>query len=115
MNNMSLQASSIGEWVMDSGALSHISYDAGILPNPTPSFNSFVTVGNDSIVPITHTATAQQPTPIHSFHLRNVLIAPSLVKNLISVRKFTHDNSCSIEFDPLGFYVKLPERDSSLQ
>lgn len=41
-----------------------------------------------------------------TFHLNNVLDAPALVRNLLSVRQFTHDNSCSIEFDTLGFSVK---------
>lgn len=38
--------------------------------------------------------------------LNNVLITPQIVKNLISVRKFTKDNFCSVEFDPFGFSVK---------
>jgi hypothetical protein len=32
--------------------------------------------------------------------------APNLIKNLVSVRKFTTDNQVSIEFDPFGFSVK---------
>ena len=38
--------------------------------------------------------------------LKNVLVVPHLVKNLISIRRFTIDNLCSIEFDPFGFSVK---------
>lgn len=38
--------------------------------------------------------------------LKNVLHAPKLIKNLISVHKFTTDNSVSVEFDPYGFSVK---------
>jgi len=34
-----------------------------------------------------------------------VLHAPKLIKNLISVRQFTKDNSVSVEFDPCGFSV----------
>lgn len=33
------------------------------------------------------------------FLLSNTLIAPSFVKNLIYVRQFTKDNSCSVEFE----------------
>ena len=36
----------------------------------------------------------------------NVLHAPKIIKNLISVRKFTIDNSVIVEFDPFGFSVK---------
>jgi hypothetical protein len=39
-------------------------------------------------------------------HLNNVLISPYLIKNLISVRALTRDNSVSVEFDPYGFSIK---------
>ena len=38
--------------------------------------------------------------------LRDVLVAPALIKNLISVRRFTTDNHVSLEFDPFGLSVK---------
>jgi hypothetical protein len=40
------------------------------------------------------------------FYLNDVLLAPDLVQSLISVRHFTTDNSCSMEFDPFGLSVK---------
>jgi hypothetical protein len=38
--------------------------------------------------------------------LCDVLVAPALIKNLISVRKFTCDNLVSVEFDLFGLSVK---------
>jgi histone deacetylase 1/2 len=38
--------------------------------------------------------------------LHNVLVTPNIIKNLISVRRFTRDNLCSVEFDPFGLSVK---------
>ena len=38
--------------------------------------------------------------------LPNVLVAPQMVHNLLSIRQFTADNSCSIEFDSSGLTVK---------
>jgi len=38
--------------------------------------------------------------------LENVLDAPKLIKNIISVRKFTIDNEVIDEFDPFDFFVK---------
>ena len=35
-----------------------------------------------------------------------MLHAPQIIKNLISVRKFTTDNHVYMEFDPFGFHVK---------
>jgi hypothetical protein len=55
-------------------------------------------------------ATARSP-----LHLNNILVSPSLVKNLISVRTLTRDNNVSVEFDPFGFSIKdLPTRTELL-
>lgn len=35
-----------------------------------------------------------------------MLVCPSFVKNLVSVRRFTIDNNCSVEFYPYSFCVK---------
>ena len=67
---------------------------------PTPTS---IIVGNGSLLPVTSTgATVLHP----SLHLNNVLVSPQLIKNLISVRQFTTDNNCSVEFDPSGCSVK---------
>jgi hypothetical protein len=50
-----------------------------------------------------HTSFPNSNRPIH---LSNVLVSPHLIANLISVRKFTKDNSCSVEFDPFGLSMK---------
>lgn len=44
--------------------------------------------------------------PSSNFILHHVLHTPDLVKNLVSVWQFTKHNSCSVEFDPIGFSVK---------
>jgi hypothetical protein len=46
------------------------------------------------------------PITASTFALNNVLVVPSIVQNLLSVRQFIRDNSCSIEFDAFGFSVK---------
>jgi hypothetical protein len=42
----------------------------------------------------------------HSLFVNNILVSPQTIKNLISVRQFTIDNNCSVEFDPAGCSVK---------
>jgi histone deacetylase 1/2 len=42
----------------------------------------------------------------HPLHLHDILVSPHIIKNLISVRRFTIDNQCSVEFDPFGLSVK---------
>lgn len=39
-------------------------------------------------------------TPHHFFHLYNVLCAPHISKKLLSILKFTKDNSCFFEIHP---------------
>jgi hypothetical protein len=44
--------------------------------------------------------------PHRNLVLNNVLVSPHIIKNSISIRRFTTDNNCSIEFDPFGLSVK---------
>jgi hypothetical protein len=75
------------------------------LASPQPVFNSApITVGNGATMSVTHRASSTIPTAHRPLHLNNVLVSPSLVKNLISVCSFTRDNNVSIEFDPFGFF-----------
>jgi hypothetical protein len=67
---------------------------------------SSIIVGNGSLLPITSTGSYSFTTPRRSLVLNHVLVSPSIIKNLISVRCFTIDNNCSIEFDPFGLSVK---------
>ncbi|KAD6453529.1 hypothetical protein E3N88_08234 [Mikania micrantha] len=92
---------------MDTGATSHMSNSPG-------NFSSYVNkglyrniiVGNGSKVPIQGTGHYTLPHPFPPLHLSNILHVPSLIKNLLSVRRLTTDNNVSIEFDPFGFDVK---------
>ena len=72
-------------------SLSHVLFPR--YPNP-----SSIVVGNGSLIPVTATGSTElSPT----LRLNNVLVSPQIIKNLISVRQFTTDNNCSVEFDPL--------------
>jgi hypothetical protein len=90
---------------MDSGATSHMASHPGILSSshpPCSSTPSSIIVGDGSYLPITATGSAS----VGNLHLNNVLVSPQIIKNLVSVRRFTTDNNCSVEFDPRGFSVK---------
>jgi hypothetical protein len=64
---------------------------------------SSIVVGNGSSLPITSVSDSVLP---RSFYLNNILLAPDIVQSLLSVRRFTTDNWCSMEFDPFGLSVK---------
>jgi hypothetical protein len=85
--------------------LTHHSHDrhALSLSSPLPSHPSTIVVGNGSTLPVTSVGASVLPRP---FYLNDVLVAPHITHNLLSVRRFTTDNSCSIEFDPSSFSVK---------
>jgi hypothetical protein len=60
-------------------------------------------VVNGSCLPVTSVGAAGPPG---LFRMPDVLVAPSLVHNLLSIRRFTTDNTCSVEFDSFGLTVK---------
>lgn len=103
----SLPDNGIADWFMDSGATSHISNTAGNLSSSNKNcINHSIIVGNGSSIPVTSVGSSVLSTPTRPLSLKNVLVTPQIVKNLISVRKFTRDNWCSVDFDPFGFSVK---------
>lgn len=87
------------DWVVDSGASYDTTIDADTLSHshlPHPSFFSSISVGNDSTLLVTLVGDSILSGP---FHLKNVLVTSNIIQNLLYVRRFTVDNSCSVEFD----------------
>lgn len=105
-STMTLQQPPNNEWYFDSGATSHMTSDSRTLSHPTSSrypTPSSIVVSDGSLLPVTATGAT---TLTDSLSLNNVLVSPQLIKNLISVRQFTTDNNCAVEFDPAGCSVK---------
>ncbi|XP_010495553.1 PREDICTED: uncharacterized protein LOC104772662 [Camelina sativa] len=94
-------------WYMDTGATSHLTAQPGTLHSlfNASSFPSVV-VGDGSSIPTKAIGYYSLPSHTRPLHLNKVLVCPSIIKNLISVRQFTIDNWVSVEFDPFGFCVK---------
>ncbi|GJX66895.1 hybrid signal transduction histidine kinase M [Tanacetum coccineum] len=94
-------------WNMDTGETSHLNSNAH---NLSTLFNSrlypSIHVGDGNSIPVTNTGHSIIPSLHRPLHLYNVLVTPNIIKNLISVRQFTRDNNCTIEFDAYGFSVK---------
>ncbi|KAK1421243.1 hypothetical protein QVD17_23430 [Tagetes erecta] len=68
--------------------------------------NKQIIVGNGTTIPVIRQGNKTLPPPFPPLKMNNILYAPNLIKNLISVRRLTTDNLISIEFDPFGFLVK---------
>ncbi|GJS64938.1 ribonuclease H-like domain-containing protein [Tanacetum coccineum] len=106
-NAMTVQDYGDSGWYMDTGATSHLASDTGKLTTISNNSNiSSILVGNGNSIPVINSGHSMLPNPNRPLHLHNVLVTPSIIKNLIYVRQFTRDNACSIEFDPFGFSVK---------
>jgi histone deacetylase 1/2 len=82
-----------------------MSNSSGMLSALTPS-HSRIVVGNGSTLPVSHTGHTTIPTTSSPIQLRNILVSPSLIKNLISVKTLYRDNPVNVEFDNFGFSVK---------
>ncbi|GJX43593.1 ribonuclease H-like domain-containing protein [Tanacetum coccineum] len=94
-------------WNMDTGASSHLNSNASNLSTIfSRCLFPSVHVGDGNSIPVTNTGHSIIPSIHRSLHLHNVLVAPYIIKNLISVHQFTRDNNCTIEFDAFGFFVK---------
>ena len=55
-----------------------------------------VKVGDGTAFQITHIGQITLHTPLSKFLLLDVLVVPQLSHNLLSVRRFTHDNNCAV-------------------
>ncbi|GJW20339.1 ribonuclease H-like domain-containing protein [Tanacetum coccineum] len=94
-------------WHMDTGASSHLNFNVSNLSTIFdkrlfPSAH----VGNGNSILVTNTGHSIIPSIHRPLHLHNVLVIPNIIKNLNSVRQFTRDNNCTIEFNAFGFSVK---------
>jgi hypothetical protein len=105
-HTMTMVPPAVTDWVADSDASNHTTFNVGNLTSvrpPLPTDPSSIIVGNGSSLPVTSVGNMALHGP---FYLNNVLVTPDIIQNLLSVRRFTTDNWCSIEFDPFGLSVK---------
>nr|GEU97753.1 Toll/interleukin-1 receptor (TIR) domain-containing protein [Tanacetum cinerariifolium] len=92
---------------MDTGASSHLAENTGMFTSfSNPSLYKSVFVGNGQPIPVTYTCHSLLHTPHEPLHLHHVIVTPNIIKNLISVRKFTRDNNVAVDFEAYGFSVK---------
>ncbi|GJW79414.1 hypothetical protein Tco_0143389 [Tanacetum coccineum] len=92
---------------MDTRESSHLTDNTSMLTSfSNSSIYPSVFVGNGNSIPVTHTEHSFLHTPHKPLHLNHIIVTPHIIKNIISFRKFTHDNDVSVEFDAYGFSVK---------
>jgi hypothetical protein len=93
---------------MDSGAIDHLTHDLGKL-DARESYHGHdqVHTANGSGMHISHVGQASFLTHTKkALRLCDVLHVPSVTRNLLSAKKFTHDNDVFIEFHLFDLFVK---------
>lgn len=102
--------SDTSSWVPDSGATHHITNDsASFQDDHSASGSDQVFMGNGEGVSIKNVGSACVPSPINphtTLVLKNLLLVPSITKNLVSVQKFCKDNCVFFEFHETSCCVK---------
>ena len=93
---------------MDTGATSHLMNNSSINLSIVNwrNLNSQIMVGDSSNIPVKGSVTYYLNSSSCSRTLKNIVYAPKIINNLVSVRQFITDSSDSVEFDPFGFSVK---------
>ena len=97
-------------WFPDSGASHHATNDPhNLLQSSTAAGNEHILMANGIGTRISYIGSNLFRSPYFpntTLSLKNLLLVPSLTKNLLSVSKFTRDNNCFFEFHPSYCCVK---------
>ena len=97
-------------WFPDSGASHHATNDPhNLLQSSTAAGNEHILMANGTGTRISSIGSNLFRSPYFpntTLSLKNLLLVPSLTKNLLSVSKFTRDNNCFFEFHPSYCCVK---------
>lgn len=90
-------------WYLDSSSTNHVTNSFDNCPSGNEySSGSQIHVGNATFLDILHTGqtflTLSHSSLSHTFQVQNLLHVPHMIKNLLSVSKFSQDNNVFFEF-----------------
>ena len=93
-------------WYIDTGASHHITSELGNLQISSPYHGSdSVQLGNGDSLLISNIGNMPCSTGGTTFSMNKVLHCPQ-ASNLLSVKRFAHDNCCLYQFDDDHFLIK---------
>ena len=99
-NGMSLDSSvpvENNDWIIDSGATNHMTFDTRNTPSLIYTSRKFVTTANGTSTPVMGKGTSNLT---EKMNLNSVLVVPSLDYNLLSVSQITINLNCVVIFWP---------------
>nr|KYP49899.1 hypothetical protein KK1_028398 [Cajanus cajan] len=97
-------STSIGPWVLDSGASDHLTGNVSLFPNlSSPKTPHHITLADGSKVQVTGIG---QISPLPSLPLKSVLLVPGYPFNLNSISKLTRSLNCVITFTSDSFLIQ---------
>jgi hypothetical protein len=95
------------KWTTDTGASNHMTGQSGMLTNLRKYKGAdSIIIGNGSSIPILGIGDTQIKQQKIALPLRDVLLVPTLTKNLLSVSQLTKQFPVNCEFSNVDFYVK---------
>ncbi|PKU75318.1 hypothetical protein MA16_Dca026859 [Dendrobium catenatum] len=99
----------MNDWILDSGASSHLTSDPTNLQQSAPytGYDS-ISIANGSNMSIQNSGQGLLPLPEsqRKLYLKQIYHVPSLNHNLLSVSSLASDNNISISFTPNEFIIK---------
>jgi histone deacetylase 1/2 len=111
--------STSGSWFPDSGASYHVTSDPRNLQQSAPfEGHDQIYIGNGQGLNISSAGTSTFSSPFlpnHTLTLNNLLLVPSITKNLISVSQFSRDNAVYFVFSADSCHVKSQANDAILR
>lgn len=97
-------------WLSDTGANYHATPDHSSFTNAQEYVGiNQLRVGNGKGLNIVHIGSGILSSPSKNFSLQNILHAPQLITNLLSVQQFTIDNEVFFEFHPSCFLARIEQ------
>ena len=94
-------------WLLENGASHHVTNDLGqfSLHNPYDGTEELL-IGDGKGIALENIGSTNLNISSQSLVLNNVLHAPSISRNIISISEFCNDNNASVEFLSSCFSVK---------
>jgi hypothetical protein len=86
-------------WLPETGSSLHVAPDLSSFDHSEAYYGADnLHVGNGKGLPILHIGSSRFYSPTKTFNLQNILHAPTIKQNLLSVQKFCFDNNVYFEF-----------------